>query len=207
MLVLLITTSCGKRMMPAEIGNIMNYDSVKFDYFFVEAIKLKVIGNGGDALKFFEQCLKINPESSAAYYQMAQIVIAGGDLKEGKKYLTRAISFEQKNIWYLLMMAGLYYQEGKIDSAVVFYEKAVTYYPEKDDIRLTLANLYSENRKFDMAELIYDDLDRKYGVNPSSSVGSIKNLIWAGRYEEAEKKAKALLKEYPDEILYNGLLA
>ncbi len=199
--------SCGNKITPSAIGSTKEYDSIKFDYFFVEAVKLKMMGNGGEALRFFEQCLKINPESSATYFMIAQIVAANGDVRSAKKYIHMAINIEPENIWYLMMAAGIYYQEQKLDSAIIYYEKAVTCYPEKEDMKMTLANLYSENRKYEEANLIFKSLDEKYGINESSTVSAVKNLIWAEKYDDAMEKTKQLLEVYPDEILYNGLLA
>ena len=39
-----------------------------------------------------------------------------------------------------------------------------------------------------------------------STVLTVKNLIAAGRFKEAEEKTQVLLKENPDEIVYNGCL-
>jgi predicted Zn-dependent protease len=208
-LVLLLTSSCGKKMIPSSVGGKQgkNYDASAFNYVYVEAIRQKLMGNGGDALKYLEQCIKINPESDAVYYQMAQIVIANGDIVNGKKYAHKAVSIDENNIWYLMMLAGIYYQEKNLDSAIIYYEKAVKYFPEKENLQLMLGNLYSENKKFDRAKAIFDSFDAKYGVNESSTLSSIKSLMAAEKYDEALVKAQLLLKEYPDEILYNGLLA
>lgn len=72
----LLTDSCSKETFQAESARIRvkTYDASAFDYIFVEAIKQKLLGNSGDALKYFEQCLKINPNSDAVYFHMAQIV-------------------------------------------------------------------------------------------------------------------------------------
>jgi tetratricopeptide (TPR) repeat protein len=201
--------SCGKRIVPADVseGKIKPYDSVAFDYIFVEAIRQKLLGNGGDALKMLEQCIKINPESDAAYFQMAQIAIAFGDDNNGKKYALKALSLNRKNFWYLMMLAGTYYQENNLDSAIIFYEKAVQGFPEKEDLQLALGNLYSENKKYDKANLIFESFDKKYGTNSSSTVAAIKNLMYAGKFDEALKKAELLVQEYPEEILYKGLIA
>jgi Tfp pilus assembly protein PilF len=158
-------------------------------------------------LKYLEQCIKINPESDAAYYQMAQIVISNGDIKIGKEYLIKALSIDGENIWYLTMMAGLYYQEKNLDSAIIYYEKAVKYYPEKENLQLTLGNLYSENKKYEKANLIFETFDKKYGINETSTLSEVKNLIAESRYDDAMVKILLLLKENPDEILYNGILA
>ena len=126
-------------------------DNAKFNYVYVEAIKQKLMGNGGEALKCLEEAIEINPESDAAYYQMAQIVSANGDIENGKKFLKKAISIDPENIWYLMMMGGFYYQEKNIDSAIIYYENAVRYFPDEEDLQLTLGNLYSENKNYDKA--------------------------------------------------------
>ncbi len=201
--------SCTKALAPAATDgkNKKKFDPAAFDYVYVEAIKQKLMGNGGDALKYFEQCIKINPESDAAYYEMAQIVIGNGDIKDGKKYAKKALSIDNENLWYLTLLASLYYQEKDIDSAIVYYEKAVKYFPEKENLQLTLGNLYSEDKEYGKANSIFESLDEKYGVNETSTLSSVKNLMAEGKYDLAVEKARLLIKDYPDNILYKGLIA
>lgn len=208
-LIILSFSSCGRTVFRSRIGGKAdnNYDKAAFSYYYVEALKQKLLGNGGDALKYFEECIKINPKSDASYFQMAQIVIANGDIKSGKHFATKALSIAQQNIWYLTMLAGLYYQEKNLDSAIIYYEKAVKYFPEKENLQLTLGNLYSGNKNYEEANSIFDSLDKKYGVNETSTISSIKNLMAGGKYDDAMVKISALLKEYPEEVLFNGLLA
>jgi tetratricopeptide (TPR) repeat protein len=201
--------SCSKEMVPSLSVNKLgqSYNSAAFNYVYVEGIKQKLMGDGGEALKYFEQALEINPGSDAAYYQMAQIVVANGDLTNGKKYATRAISIDDRNLWYLVTLAGLYYQEKNLDSAIMYYEKAVNYFPENLNMQLTLGNLYSENKKYDKAISIFETFDNKYGINDASTIAGVNTLIAAGRYDDALKKTQMLLEQKPDEIMYNGLLA
>lgn len=206
---LLYLTSCNKNLM---IGNKKekdktDYDIAAYNYVYVEALKQKLLGNGGDALKYLEQCLKMNPRSDAAYYQMAQVVINNGDLKNGKLFTGKALEIDPDNIWYLTMLGGLYYQEKNIDSAIIFYERAIQVFPDKENLELTLGNLYSEAKKYDKANSIFESFDKKYGVNETSTLSSIRNLMAESKYEEAMNKTLSLLKEYPDELMYNGLLA
>jgi tetratricopeptide (TPR) repeat protein len=106
-----------------------------------------------------------------------------------------------------MMLSGLYYQERNLDSAIIYYEHAVRKYPEKEDLMITLGNLYSENKKYDKAGEIFKRLDEKYGLNETSTLANIRNLMKASEFEEALTLVQELLKDYPDEILYNGLLA
>ena len=134
-------------------------------------------------------------------------MIANGDIKNGKKYALKAISINEKNIWYLTILAGLYYQEKNLDSSIIYYEKAVKYFPEQENLQLTLGNLFSEGKKYDKANVIFEEFDKKYGVNETSTLSSIRNLMSEGRYDDAMSKTHSLLKEYPAELMYNGILA
>ena len=207
--ILLTIASCSKKLVPATLGREVgkNYDDAAFNYVYVEAIKQKLMGNSGDALEYFEQCLKINPQSDAVYYQMAQIVIAGGDVVNGKKFLLSAFKIDQKNLWYLMNLAEIYYKEKNLDSSIVFYEKAVEYFPDKEELELTLGNLYAENKKYAKAKGVFDSFDKKYGVNETSTLSATKSLMAAGDFDDALEKVNLLIKDFPDELLYKGLLA
>jgi tetratricopeptide (TPR) repeat protein len=205
----LFLQSCNRNASLSSAGKMSSasYDTTAFDYVYTEALKQKFLGNPGDAMKFLEQALKINPLSDAAYYEMAQISFMMSDQKNGKKFALKAASINERNIWYLIFVANIYYQEKDLDSAILFYEKAVKYFPEKEDIRLNLAGVYSEKGNNEKAEVIYSYLEEKYGINESTSLSMIKSLMNTGDFKKAEEKTLALLKKYPDVLLYNGILA
>jgi tetratricopeptide (TPR) repeat protein len=201
--------SCTRKVNPAvtKVDGNKAYDAASFNYVYVEGIKQKLMGNGGEALKRFEQAIYINPQSDACYYQIAQILTSTGDIANAKKYLKKAIDIDEKNEWYLMMIGGLYYQEKNLDSAIYYYEKAVKDFPGEENLKLTLGNLYSENKNYNEAISIFNSFDAKYGINENSTVLTIRTLLMAERYDEALEKCNILLKEYPDNVLYNGLLA
>ena len=208
LIVILIIVSCARvpssgRMIPHG----KEFDSLEFQYYFVEAIKQKLFGNPSDAMRLLDQCLKINPGSDAANFQMAQILSATGNETESRKYVKKANELDDNNIWYMMMLASSYYKENKADSAILYYEMAARKFPERRDLYITLAGLHSEKGNFGRAADIFDALDKKYGVNEASTLGSVKNFMWAGKFDDAEKKIRLLLEQKPDEILYNGLLA
>lgn len=208
LIVSLILASCaaGKKSVEEE-KTLKKFDEAAYDYVYVEALKQKLLGNGGDALRYLEQCVKINPESDAAYYQMAQIVIASGDIVSGKRYALLAHQLDEKNIWYITMLSGIYYQQGNIDSAIVIYEKAIKYYPEKQNVQLSLANLYLEKGDNENAVEIYRNLENKYGINETTTPNFIHSLIVSGNFNEALLKTEELIKIYPATIKYYALLA
>ncbi len=202
-------TACTKKIVPSssKAATEMGFDEASYSYFYVEAIKQKLLGNVGDALKYFEQCIKINPGSDASYYQMAQIVLMNGDVKDGKDFIKKAISINGKNVWYLTMLASVYYQQKDIDSAIIYYQKAVNLFPERKNLELALGNLYYEDGRYGKAYDIFNGFDTKYGINEESTISSIKCLMAEEKYQEALTKSKELLKLDPGNIVYNGILA
>ncbi len=206
MAAVLTLMSCSNKLIPGlKAGK--EYDQAAFDYLFVEAVRHKLMGNGGDALKLFEQSLVLNPESDAAYYHMAQIVLSGGDFNNGKKYALRACELQPDNLWYNMMMAGIYHQQNNIDSAILCYERAVKGSPEKIDLQVTLAKLYSRNNNFEKARKLLNNIDERFGVNESTTLSLIDNLVAEGNYTEAHVKIGQLLETDSDNIVFNGYRA
>jgi len=205
----LIAVSCSKSIVPGlkpgktGIGN----DSAAFSYIYVEGIRQKLLGNLGEALQYFEQCLVLNPESDAAYYQMAQIVLGNGDLANGKKYVRRASEIHPGNLWYSMLLSSIYHREGNLDSAIISFERAVRAYPEKEELQISLARLYTQNKNFEKARSILSKFDEKYGVNENTTLTLIENLMAEGKNTEALVKVQQLLEQKPDDIVYNGYLA
>lgn len=200
--------SCSKSLAPAMLSNKKSeFDSATFDYIYSEAIRFKLLGNDGDAINLFEESLKINPQSDAVYFNLAQLFLANGNFSQAKNYLKSAISIDENNMWYLMMLSNIYYQESNIDSTIYVYEKLVSKYPEKIDFKISLGGLYSDKSDFKNAIKIFEDIEDKYGPNESTSVLYVQNLIEIGSHQKALDKSLELVNLNPDEIIYNGLLA
>ena len=206
---IVILWACNQRIAPvsAKGHNNTAIDTTAYDYLFVEAVKQKLLGNIGDAVKIFEQCLKADQKNDAAYFQIAQILMGSGDTKRGKEYGLKAFNLKPDNFWYMMFLAGSYYSERNLDSATIFYEKAIKSFPAREDLQMNLGNLYAENKRYDKALQVFEIFERKYGVNENTTVSEVKVLMAAGKMNEAEDKINKLLVLNPDDILYNGLLA
>jgi len=207
--IVVLLSGCNRHIVLRNNGNekTQTIDSISYSYIYGEALHQKMMGNIGEALKYFEQCIHLNPRNDAPYYQIAQISVQRGDTENGKDYAVRACRIDEKNIWYLTLAGDIYYQLKMIDSSIYYYEKAVKAFPEKDELRLTLGGLYSEKKEFKKAGEVYAVLEQKYGSGSNVTVMAVKNLISSGKFDEAESKVAIVLKKDPDNILFNGILA
>ena len=194
----------GAEKIPAAL---LKYDEATFDYCYAEALRQKFMGNGGDALKLLAQCLRLNPQSDAVNYQISQLLLNYGDLKNGKLYAKRAYELDKKNIWYASLLAGIYYQDNKIDSAIYVYEKAVEFTPDNENIWIFLANLYSEKGDYENAIMAHRELQKKYGINENTTPIYIQVLILANKLDLALTETQEAIKIFPDEVGYYAMLA
>lgn len=208
-LIIFSLQGCTKRLIPGVLNqrDESSYDSTAFYYVYIEALKQKFLGNEGDALKYLEQCIRINPSSDAAYYEIAKIAFQKKDLANAKMFALKSVKLNEKNVWYLTLLGSIYYQQRLLDSAIIYYGKAVKYFPEKENLKLTLGNFYAEKGDYSKANEIFNYFENQYGVNESTTLFLIKNLINSGDLKGAEEKIKLLLQKDPEEILYNGILA
>jgi tetratricopeptide (TPR) repeat protein len=205
----LLLASCSKQLIPGfKSGKTgVEYDSAAFNYAYVEGMRQKLLGNMGEALRFFEHCLDINPQSDATYYQIAQIVLGNGDMPNGKKYVKKANELDPENLWYNMLLASIYNQEGNLDSTIICYEKAVKIYPDRENLQISLAKLYSQEGNYEKARNILYRLDEKYGVNETTTISLIESLMVEKKFDEALQKVNKLLEVNPDDIVFNGYLA
>ena len=200
--------SCAaKREIARTPAAMSEYDEATFDLYYGEALRLNYTGNVNDAFKLLELCRRMNPESDAVNYLMAQMLVNSGDFRNGKLFTTRAYELDQKNIWYASLLAGIYYQENKIDSAIYIYEKVVELAPDNVEFQILLANLYSENGNSENAIRMHQMLQRKYGINENTTPAYIQNLIFAGKLDMALQEAQDAVKLFPDEIQFYTQLA
>lgn len=188
---------------PALKGN----DLKNYNYLLSEAIKQKVLGNYGQSIVYFKQCLDINPESDAAMFELSTIYTFAGDYPEALKYARMAASADTDNLWYQLQMASLYHTMGLNDRNILIYENIVKKYPEKLDLLFQLGKIYSEENMNGKAIQVFNQLQDKVGFQESISLAKIEIYRRTGKTQFAENEIQNLLKGYPDNVNYQILLA
>lgn len=179
----------------------------EFEYLFVEALKQKMFGNAQKAIQLLSSCLNINPNSSTAMYELANIHAANNDFTSASLLLEKAISIDAQNKWYKLLLAQIYQQMRKYTEAADLYDQLLQREPENLEYLYMKAALLTNAKKYDDAIRAYDTMEKKMGVNEQISVAKQQIYVSEGKIDDAFKEIDKLIKNNPNESKYYGLLA
>jgi len=180
---------------------------MEFDYLFVEAIKEKSLGNPQRAIQLLSGCLEINPNSSAAMYELATIHAENNDFTSASLLLEKAIQLSPENKWYRLLLAQIYQQTQRFNDAATIYNELLEQDPENLEFLYMKAALLSNANKIKDAIEAYNKLEEKVGVNEQISVSKQQLYVENGEVEKAFEEIEKLIESNPDDPKYYGLMA
>jgi len=205
---LFLAFGCSDNIVKNKSANIANdSDSGKYDYLFTEALRQKYLGSMADAIALLEECVKISPMKSAAYYELSQILSFQGEQKKAIEYAVKAAEREKENTWMQVYCGGILANNGMIDSSIIYLQRAFTLNPEDSELKTTLGKVYLEAGDIKKAEDILREQKSKGLVEESDMINIINSLIASGYVDEAENWSKDLIKINGNEVRYKAILA
>ncbi|MBL7918048.1 MAG: hypothetical protein JNM96_06600, partial [Bacteroidia bacterium] len=88
--------------------NTADFNELQFAALYIDGCSARMKGNVNEALKIFNQCLKINPNSVPLKYELATVnkILGINDL--ALAYAKECAAAEPKNYWYQLILADCY---------------------------------------------------------------------------------------------------
>ena len=171
-----------------------------------DAMKQKLLGNMDEAEKLFRDVLKKDPKMAAAHYELAKILQDKNELEEAALHAREAVDLEGDNRFYLELHAELQRTFGKNAEAIAIYKKLIQQYPSSYDYYLELAFLYENSEKLKDAIDTYNKLETQVGVDESISMQKQRLYLQMGDFDKAISELEKLIKEYPTEARYYGML-
>ena len=91
----------------SELKDPLTYEQRrKFDYYFLEAVRMKQKGEYDAAFNLYEHCLDIYPQSAAVLYEISQFYMILGLDAKGEEALKQASRSDEGNVWYKQSLAS-----------------------------------------------------------------------------------------------------
>ncbi|MFH1319051.1 MAG: tetratricopeptide repeat protein [Bacteroidota bacterium] len=179
-------------------------EQVAFTRLFFNANKEKMLGNYDNAASIFSQCIRKDPTSAVAMYELANIYIQTEKYEEALFFARKATVLEPENLWYQLSLADAYKKTKKFNKAADVYKQIVKVYPVRIDIYYEWATALLYMGKYSEAIDVYDKVEKIIGVFEETSFQKERIYIKLNKIDKAINELEKLIKEYPLETKYYG---
>ena len=216
----LMLTSCGgirsvrtaKTAAKADASFLMKVPFIsaekqrKYDYFFLEAMRMKGKNEYDAAFGLLQHCLDINPTASSALYEISQYYMFLRQVPQGQAALEQAVAFAPDNYWYSQGLVSLYQQQNELDKAAALLEKMVARFPSKQDPLFSLLDIYSRQEKYNDVISTLNRLEKRLGKNEQLSMEKFRIYLQMKDDKKAFQEIESLVQEYPMDMRYQVIL-
>ena len=211
----LLLVSCGtsRKANSAKDKNVVEREDPlsfeqrrKFDYYFLEALRLKEKGELDAALDMYSHCLEIDSQSAAVQYEMAQFYMFLGQAQKGESFLRKAVSLEPDNYWYKQTLASHFRKRGENEQAIGVIEDIAARFPSRLEPLMELVDLYARQENYQKVVHTLDRLEKLDGKSEQVSMEKFRMYLQMGDLERAFSEIESLAKEYPYEMRYLNIL-
>lgn len=174
---------------------------------FVDGTREKITGNFDRAANHFQKCLKIDPRHAASMYELATIYEFQKKDALALNLIKEASHIDASNEWYRELLATLYAKNGFFNESAKIYRQLSLDYQGKIEYYYEWANALLYQNKFKDAIEVYDEIEKKTGISEDISLQKEKIWLRLGNQENAVAELKKLIKEFPQNAKYYGMLA
>lgn len=174
----------------------------KFDYYFLEAVRLKEKGNYDAAFNMYEHCLDIDPNSATVLYELSQFYMFLKQPERALVALKKTVQVAPGNFWYWQTLAAYYQARGDINKAIEVYEKMSIQFPAREEPLMALIDLYNHTQNYPAVIHTLNLLEEKSGKNEQISMEKFRIYFTMGNDKKAFKEIENLAQEYPNDMRY-----
>lgn len=212
LLVCLLLASCGTarqqtKVQPAIAAAELTVEQQrKYDYFFLEAARLKIQKDYAAAFNLLQHCLIINPNASSALYEIAQYYMFLKQIPQGLAALEKAVEHAPDNYWYSQGLATLYQQQNEPEKAITLLESMSISFPDKLDPLYALLDLYNGQEKYNKVIAVLNRLEEKMGKSEQLSMEKFRIYQQMKDDKNAFREIETLIAEYPMDSRYQVVL-
>ena len=178
----------------------------KFDYYFLEAVRLKEKDDVDAAFEMYNHCLRIHPESAVVLYELGKFYMYLGQQEKGELFLRKAMMAEPSNYWYKETLAGYYQGKGENAKAIDVIEEMAAQFPARLEPLMALADLYNRTQDYPKVIHTLNRLERIDGKSEQISMEKFRMYLAMDNNEQAFTEIENLAKEYPYEMRYLTML-
>lgn len=190
----------------SQLPPVSRNDSLRFKYFYYEALKQQIKGNYGAAYELLCNCLRINPNSAEAYYYLSSYEgVLNGDSAALQK-IRRAAELRPENATFQERLAVAYLNLSKYGEARKVYERLYAGDPSRTDVLQMLLKLYGVERDYDNMIRTIENIEEQDGVTERTALAKMNVYSMQGKKEKEIKVLRELSAKHPYDMNYRVMI-
>lgn len=208
-LLLLLTGGCKtSSKQTSDAGTKLSDEQrVTLERTFMDAQRAKAIEDYDEALKKFQDVIKIDPKNADAHYECSTLLFSANKFDEALAESDQAVKLSPSNKWYLEQMAAIQMKKNNAKDAIKSYEQLIKLSPNDPDNYFDLAYLYLQTNQPDQAIKTYDQFEKNYGLEESVVMQKERIYLKQNKFDNAVAEIQKLMDAYPGEVQYMGMMA
>jgi tetratricopeptide (TPR) repeat protein len=189
-------------------------DWTKEDYFvtfegaFLAGRVFSLIDDLGNAKKYLEKVVKLNPSTVEAYALLASVYSKQRDYTPAASAYNKVIELDPKRADAYFGLGDIYFRMQRWTDAIAALEKGVSFDSSRKETLFTIGNAYEELRDFAKAADAYEKYLNSKPENPWTGylrLGSCRMEL--AQYDQAVAALEQALKAQPQDVNVNYRLA
>lgn len=195
-----------KKKTYGAIPPISHNDSLRFKYFYYEALKQQVKGNYDAAYELLGHCLRINPYSAEAYYYLSSYDGAMNGDSMALSKMKKAADLYPENATYQERLAVGYLNVSKYAEARSVYERLWKEDHSRTDVLRILFKLYGIEKDYNNMVKVLERLEEQDGVTEQTALAKMNIYSVQGRKDEELDVLKDLSAKHPYDMNYRVMI-
>lgn len=211
LILIVLLTSCSthrRATIPVEQETVLSPEEQRrYEYFFLEAIRLEQQERYDEAFEMINHCLNIAPEAPSALYKAANYYFFLGRKDKALEALLKAVEGEPDNYWYRQTLASYYQSNREYEQAIATLEEMQQAFPKRNgELLPALIGLYSHTQQYDKVIDALQRLELLMGKSEAISMEKSRNYLLMGDEKSAFGELETLAAEYPESSYYRVIL-
>lgn len=178
----------------------------KYDYYFLEGVRLKQKGDYDAAFEMYNHCLDIYPKGAATLYEISKFYMFLNQPEKGEEALKDAVDADPSNFWYKQTLAAYYQNKGEFPKAIYVYEDMASQFPTRLEPLMALVDLYNRTKDYQQVVNTLNRLEARDGKSEQISMEKFRMYLMMDNDKQAFTEIENLAKEYPYDMRYLTIL-
>ncbi|MDL2227327.1 tetratricopeptide repeat protein [Bacteroidales bacterium OttesenSCG-928-K03] len=185
----------------------MTAEEIKKTSVFIDAVAAKITGDTDNAIKLFEQAIKLDQNNDAAYYELSQLYLLKYNTEGAVEAARKAVELNNKNVFYLMNLVSLISTTPANKEELALHKKIIELDPTNIEAVFNYTNALLLTTNYDETLKQLAKLEEVMGINEEISMKIARIYDLQNKKNKAIAEMKRLCDAYPNNTKYISMLA